>query len=201
MDDGHQVLSDELYRGKLLVYTEEEWRDGYQAFMRARLTFDAFTIGALGAVMVFVALWTLPLVSVVMLACLLLVSLAEVIAYRTTQRTLEDGGTQPGVYEKGVEMPRYPIYAIQLFIPWTEMEDAWVKRSRMTDDVLFIAVRNSRWRWRFPGRLLGEQGMQTVVSRARAPHAIEIPEPVQDAPKLVIYSAEGAKSESVPKET
>jgi hypothetical protein len=200
MADGNQVLVEGLYRGNMLVHTEEDWRTDYRAYVKARLVFDVFTIGTLGCVLLLATLWFIPLVGVAMIACVIIVCLTEVLAYRVTKRVLGEGGALPGIYEEGVEMPLYPIYAIRLFIPWSEMEDAWVKRSRMMDDLLYISVRNSRWRWRFPGRLLGEEGMQAVISRARATLAVHITEPVREAPRLVVYSSEGAKTESVPEE-
>ncbi|UCC92927.1 MAG: hypothetical protein JSW25_09725 [Thermoplasmata archaeon] len=168
--------------------------------MRLRLKMDLITIVVALGVFVLLALLFEPFVGIIMGLCMGLVFLSQFLAYRSSRNTLRLGGPLPGVYANGVELPIYPIYATQLFIPWTEMEDAWVKRSRVLDDVLFIAVRESRWRWRVPSRLFGQEGMQAVIERARDPRTLDIPEPEQPAPKLVIYSAEGAKTESVPEE-
>jgi hypothetical protein len=156
---------------------------------------------ALAAVFVLIS-WGLFLpLGLTLLVCIGLVILAEVLSYNATRKNIDSGGAIPGVYHNGVELPMYPLYATRLFIPWTSMEDAWVKRSRLLDNVLYIAVKDSRWRWRVPGRLFGQDGMQAVMARARAGPPIDITVPEQTPPRLVIYSAEGSKSESIPEET
>jgi hypothetical protein len=201
MTEGHQLPLEGLHRGRMLVRSQEEWREGYEAYMRSRLVFDAFTLAAVFGLIAVGTIWTMSLLGPILMSCVGLVSLAEVLSYNAARQVLREGGARPGVYDNGLEMPMYPLYAIRLFIPWDQMKDAWIKRSRLVDDMLFVAVRGSRWRWRIPGRLLREDGMQAVLARTRAPHAVTLPELVQEAPRLVIYSAEGAKSESVPEET
>jgi hypothetical protein len=198
MRDGQQVPVDGIDRGMLLVYSHEHWLETYRRYMKGRLKFDVFGLGILGAVMVMAVMLFAPILSILMVLAVVLVGVTEVVSYRSTLKSINGGGPLPGVYSLGVELPIFPLYATRLFIPWTEMEDAWVKRSRTVDDVLYISVLKSRWRWRAPGRLFGQDGMQAVVERAHGPKAIHIPEIKQAAPKLVLYSAEGAKTESVP---
>ncbi len=198
MRNGQQILAKDLYRGRMMVRPEEEWLRSYQALMRARLIFDAFTFGSLGALMVFFAVVWSPVLGVIMLVCVAVVTLADLISYRASQEDLRGWGAKPGVYEHGLEMPMFPVYATRLFIPWGEMEDVWVKRSRLADDVVLISVAGSKWKWRFPGRLLGEDGIQEVLRRARAPTKLDLEEPEQDPPRLVIYSSAGAKTEVTP---
>jgi hypothetical protein len=200
MRDGHQVPADGIDRGPLLVYPLEHWQNANTRFMFARLRFDLFVVTAIGVTMVLVSLLFAPIIGVVMIMVVGLVGLSEALAYRGSRRVMASGGALPGVYTNGVELPMFPVYTTRLFIPWSEMEDGWVKGSRMFDDVLFIAVKGSRWRWRAPGRLFGQEGMLAVVERAMDPATLDLEEPQQPAPRLVVYSAEGAKLESVPED-
>lgn len=186
----------------MLVHSVEEWWDGYEQYRRGRLLFDMTSFIALTALFVFITFAFFSPLGLTLLVCIGLVLLAEMISYNATLKNLNSGGAIPGVYQNGVELPMYPTYATRLFIPWTMMESAWVRRSRILDDVLYISVKGSRWRWRVPGRLFGEEGMRAVIERARGPIGIDIPELEQAAPpRLIIYSAEGARTESVPEET
>lgn len=185
----------------MLVFSVEMWWDTYADYMRARLLFDMTSFIALAALFAFITIGVFLPFGLALLACIGLVILAEMLSYRATRKNLNSGGAIPGVYENGVELPMYPLYATRLFIPWTAMEGAWVKRSRILDDVLYISIRESRWRWRVPRRVFGEEGMEAVMARAGGPHPIDMSAPEQTPPRLVIYSAEGAKSEYVPEET
>ena len=185
----------------MLVYSVELWWDAYHNYMRARLIFDMTSFIALLALCVLITFGFLLPLGLTLLVCIGLVILAEMLSYSATRKNLNSGGAIPGVYGNGVELPMYPLYATRLFIPWTAMKGAWVKRSRILDDVLYISVRDSRWRWRVPGRVFGEEGMQAVLVRAGGPRTIDLSAPEQAPPRLVIYSADGARSESVPEET
>jgi hypothetical protein len=200
MTTGQQVMSDDVYRGEVLVRPYEEWDQSYRSFMRARLTFDLVAVLTLGTAFFITAYWLSPLLGVSVVFGVAVVAVAELLSYRATVRTLTSGGNVPALYDAGVEMPMFPLYAIKLFIPWHEISDAWVRRSRLLDDMLFISIKGSRWRWRVPGRLLGEDGLQVAMTRARTPAVRPVPSPVQEAPRLVLYSAEGAKSESKPED-
>jgi hypothetical protein len=200
MQAGHQVPVDGIDRGVLLVHPLEVWREAYTRYMGARMLFGLFTFAILGVGMLLVLSIFIPLIGFVMITIVGLVALSEFAAYRATRRFLAQDGALPGVYSSGVELPVFPVYTSRLFIPWTEMEDAWVKRSRMADDMLFIAVKASRWKWRAPGRLFGQDGMQAVVDRVKGPPPLDLEEPEQPSPRLVLYSAEGAKTESVPED-
>ena len=199
MEDGQQLPIDGIDRGQMIAYGFEYWLDTYERYIRARFIFDMTVLLALVALFAFGAV-IMPVIGFVLLLCIGVVILTEVITFRATRRNIGRGGAIPGVYENGVELPMYPLYATRLFIPWTMMDDAWVKRSRISDDVLYIAVKGSRWRWRVPGRLFGVEGTRAVIERARTPVPIELPERERPAPRLVIYSAEGAKTESVPED-
>ncbi len=198
MREGQQVLARDIYRGQMLVRPEEEWLRGYEALMRTRLIFDVFTFGALGSLMVFFAVVWAPVLGIIMIVCVGVVAMADLISYRASHEDLKGWGAKPGIYEHGLEMPMFPTYATRLFIPWGEMKDVWVRRSRMVDDVLFVSVAGSKWRWRFPGRLLGDDGIQEVLRRAGTPATLDLKEPEQDPPRLVIYSTAGAKTEVPP---
>jgi hypothetical protein len=200
MNGGQQVLSEDQFRGEPLVRTYEEWDRGYRAFMRARLMFDLVAVLTLGIAFVITAYWFWSVLAWAILLCIAVVAVTEALSYRATKRSLDAGAAVPALYDAGMEMPMFPIYAIRLFIPWHEISDAWVRRSRLLDDMLYISIKGSRWRWRVPGRLLGEDGLQVAVSRARSPEVRVAPPAVREAPRLVLYSAEGAKTESAPEE-
>jgi hypothetical protein len=200
MMEGKQVPSDDVHRGEVLVRPYEEWDLGYRSFVRARLVFDITALLTLGTVFFITAYWLAPALGIAVVFCVAVVAIAEGLSYRATVRTLDSDGCVPALYDAGVEMPMFPLYAIRLFIPWHEISDVWVRRSRLLEDVLYLSVQGSRWRWRVPGRLLGEDGIQVAMTRARAPPVRPAPPPAQEAPRLVLYSAEGAKSESKPED-
>jgi len=140
----------------------------------------------------------MAIVGAILLTILVVAALATLASFQRTYVDIAYGRPAPGIYSLGVEMPMYPVYTARLFIPWSEMTDAWVKRSRMGDDVLYISVKGSRWKWRVPGRLFGEEAMMAVVHRAKEPLPTDVAGPDEDVPpKLVIYSAAGARSEMV----
>ncbi len=202
MQDGQQFHVEELDRGMMLVHTPEEWTEVYMRYIKNRITFDFVALLVLSIFFAFLIFTFLAFIGLVFLAIVFMVGLTILGSFNVTNADIRTGGAPPGVYANGVELPMYPMYTTRLFIPWNEMEDAWVKRSRISDDMLFIAIKESRWRWRAPGRLFGEEGMRAVIERARGPHGIDIPELEQEAPpRLVIYSAEGAKTESTPEES
>ena len=202
MRDGQQFHVEQLDRGMMLVHTPEEWTEVYMRYIKNRITFDFVALLVLSIFFAFLIFTFLAFIGLVFLAIVFMVGLTILGSFNVTNADIRTGGAPPGVYANGVELPMYPMYTTRLFIPWNEMEDAWVKRSRISDDMLFIAIKGSRWRWRAPGRLFGEEGMRAVIERARGPHGIDIPELEQEAPpRLVIYSAGGAKTETAPEES
>lgn len=201
MSDGHQLPAEGIVRGRPIVWSEGEWRQRYMGLVRGRFLVNSIAllvmVGAL-----FVPMFLLGDLPVIIVVALLVVLIYLFVhgTYRSTRDDILSGGPVPGLYANGIEMPIFPTYTARLFIPWDEMEDAWMQRSRLVDEVLFIAVRNSRWRWRFPRRLLGEEGAAVAVSRARQHTLPTISPPVTVPPRLVVYTAEGARTESTPDE-
>mgnify|MGYP007134646110 CR=1 FL=1 len=198
MRDGGQVDAQGIYRGQMLVRPEGEWLATYQSYMRGRLVFDALALGTLGALFLAGALLWLPLLGLLVLATWGLVAATEAWSFRASRGDLRTRGVVPGLYEHGVELPMFPLYATRLFIPWSEMEEARARRSRLLDDTLLIDVRGSRWSWRFPGRLLGEEGIQEAMARAGSTVDVDRHALQREPPRLVLYSPAGTGPDAPP---
>lgn len=193
MVDGAQLPAENLDRGPVLLRPEDEWASDYDGYTRGRMQFEAVSLVILTVLVFLLVMTSFAVIGIMLAAIIVLAALAGRASYVAMHQDLLRGGAVPGAYTLGVELPMYPVYTSRLFIPYSEMEDAWVSRSRMGDDVLLISVAGSRWRWRFPGRLLGEDGMAAVVERARTGSGIEMPDlPEGTPPRLVIYTAGGA---------
>lgn len=185
---GNQVAVDKVERGELLLYTREEWNARYRAYARGRVGLDLIALAAC----IVMALGLLE-VLIVFAACSLLILLSLSFAYRSLT-DISRGGAVPGIYSNGIEMVMYPMYYTRLFIPWDEITDSWVQRSRIRADMLFILVDDTRWRWRVPVSVLGEEGVVMVSRRTERPMAIpSLPE--TEPPALVLYTAEGMLTE------
>ena len=112
-------------------------------------------------------------------------------------RDIGKGAAVPGIYKWGIEMPVYPIYMSRLFIPWAEIEGIEVKRTPLTGEVVYISVKDSKWKWRLPKKLIGEEG----VILANAILGKTPPIPVEDMmapPPLVLYTSGGGRQTSYP---
>jgi len=116
---------------------------------------------------------------------------------RATVTDIDRGGAVPGIYKWGLEMPIYPIYMTRLFIPWNEIEGIWVKRSIVASDTVYISVHKSRWKWRFPKVLMGDEGLTLAEALVGTSRPIP-PEPEVGSPRLVLYTSEGVSQESHP---
>ena len=197
---GYQVPMDEIDRGQLLVHTSEEWRSRYESYMRSHVTINSVVYLGLGIILTTLMYLAIGTLGAILLVCLVVLMILMVHSAISTGNDLEAGGPSPGIYENGIEMPIFPMYATRLFIPWSEANDAWVKRSSIFRDMLYVSVTDSRWRWRFPATVLGEEGVATAIHRARTPPTLQIPEPEDAPPRLVLYTSEGVRTESIPED-
>jgi hypothetical protein len=111
-----------------------------------------------------------------------------------TMRDIGRGGAVPGIYEHGLEMPVFPISGRRAFVPWEEVEDAWLRRYPINEMVL-VSVRGSRWRWRFPLRMMEPRGLSFIqgkIAEMRVARALELEGKTGSvAPRLVVYTAGG----------
>ncbi len=112
-------------------------------------------------------------------------------------KDLDRGGAVPGIYNWGLEMPTYPVYMTRLFIPWEEVEWIWVKRAIFTSDTVYISIHNSRWRWRFPKVIMGDEGLALAKAMVGTSRPVP-PPPEPEPPRLVVYTSEGVSRESYP---
>lgn len=201
MSGGYQLPAEGIVRGQPIVRPEEEWRERYLRLIRGRLLVNSTAFVLLMAVL-FIPMSALGDVFLLGFFSFFLFLLYLIVfrTYSLTKADVKAGGPVPGLYANGIEMPIFPVYTARLFIPWTEMEDAWVEHSRLVDDMLFISVKGSRWRWRFPRRLLGEEGVVAAIGRVRRPSVPPMEPPSTVPPRLVLYTAEGARTESTPDE-
>ncbi len=198
MVEGQQVPVQSIDRGPMLLRSREEWMARYQAVAAGAIMPLAFLVAALLIAVVLLV----PGGNYLLLAvpCGVLIGIYGGLAIRTLN-DINRGGAVPGIYEKGLELPIFPIYFQRLFIPWEEIEDAVLQSGPLPANVLMITVRSSRWKWRFPERLLGPEGyglVQECISGGEEPEGPG--PPAAPGPKLVLYTSRGAKMESVPGE-
>ncbi len=202
MVDGVQTRVEGIDRGPLLLRTQEEWAERYRSYSHGHALFEIVSFVVL-TILVFVLVFTpFAFLGIVLAAVVIVMALAMRASFQFMKMDLLGGGAVPGIYGIGVEMPMFPVYTSKLFIPFSEMTDAWIQSSRLGDDVLFISVRGSRWRWRIPGRLLGEDGMAAIIDRVGSRVGVDIPQlPKETPPRLVIYAAGGARPPRPPEGT
>jgi hypothetical protein len=199
--DGVQTRVEGIDRGPLLLRTQEEWAELYRSYSHGHALFEIVSFVVI-TILVFVLVFSpLALLGIVLAVVVIVVALAMRASFNSMKLDLLGGGAVPGIYGMGVEMPMFPVYTSRLFIPFSEMTDAWIRSSRLGDDVLYMSVRGSRWRWRVPGRLLGEDGMAAIIDRVGSRAGMDIPDlPEETPPRLVIYTAGGASPPEVPDE-
>jgi hypothetical protein len=184
---------DHLDRGPLLLWPFEYWNDAYAAVRRKAL------LGVLVGFPVLsfpVSIFFYPTLYVLLLGYVALVVYYLGMHLRTVS-DLSWGGAVPGIYREGLELPMFPMYMTRTFIPWGEIEDVFVSRG-IISETLMVAIKGSRWRWRFPKAILGDEGVAFIMDRVRP--SVELPPPLEPAvaPKLVVYGTRGGKMESVP---
>jgi hypothetical protein len=200
LEDGYQIQVAKVHRGMLLAHTEEEWLTRYRSFMKVR--FILYTIALGGGELFFLVAAYLSGQALLYLCDIILVVIQVMLtqSYYSTLANLEKDRPVPGVYKHGIQMPVFPVYVLPLFIPWADVEDVWVKRSRISEGTLYISIKKSRWRWRYPVVILGEEGVNIAIARARDPIVLPPLEVDETPPRLVIYGADGVRSESLPEE-
>jgi len=189
----NQFPTENIDRGPLLLWDREVWLSRYVSFQSGHLVYGLIPV-MIVMIMVIVTQVVVLLVIVPIFLCWAGYTLALKWA---TNKDLENSGAVPGIYKWGVEMPTYPLYMTRLFIPWDEIEGLWVKRSIFSSDLVYISIHNSRWRWRFPKVIMGDEGLAmalAMVGRSRP-----VPPPPEPAPpRLVVYTSEGVNRESYP---
>ncbi len=179
-----------LERGELLLGTREKWTYSYLSSMFCLVLPGALLYTLVGSSVV---LWVPEAVMAPICGGLVLLGYNLVMAIRTL-RDISRGGATPGIYELGLEMPVFPISGQRTFIPWLEVEDVELRRYPSNKMVL-ISVRGSRWRWRFPYRMIGPRGLRFIEGKLGEMWLVRAME--QDdkvhitVPRLVVYSASG----------
>jgi hypothetical protein len=198
--DGHQIAVENIDRGVLLLHDRAEWVRRYKDEMRGGIILTIpFTI--LSGFGIVIALYVQPfIIPAVFLFLLIGFYLAT---SKMTQNEMRRGGAVPGIYEKGIEMPLFPNYYQRLFIPWEEMKSAELKSRGIfsADAVVVFEVNNSRWKWMFPENILGPEGYSFIKEKLTELDYVEgIRTKATSAPKLVLYSPQEGKVESIPGE-
>ncbi len=191
--NGSQIPTEAIDRGSLILWDREVWLSRYASFQSGHLLYGTIP---LAFVLIFVVVTQSPvfLVIVPIVGCW---TVYTITLRRAANKDLDSGGAVPGIYKWGVEMPIYPIYLTRLFIPWDEIEEVWAKRAIIASDTVYISIHNSRWRWRFPKVLMGDEGLalaKAMVGTLRPPP----PEPEAVPPRLVLYTSEGVSQEIYP---
>jgi hypothetical protein len=193
LQGGLRYSPDHLDRGPLLLWGRGYWEERYArvrrgALLRVLVGFPvvAFPVGILIPPTLYVLLFGYAFLAAYYLGM-----------HARTVGDLRRGGAVPGIYKEGLELPMFPLYMSRTFIPWGEVEDVFVYPGIMSE-TLVVAIRDSRWRWRFPKAILGAEGVAFIRDRVRP--APEVPQPpgVVTTPRLVVYSVHGAKMESFP---
>ena len=191
--NGSQIPTEAIDRGPLMLWDREVWLSRYASFQSGHLLYGTIP---LAAVLIITVVIQNPvfLFSVIIVGCWTVYNLT---LRRGTNKDLDRGGAVPGIYKWGLEMPVYPLYLTRLFIPWDEIEGVWVKRAILASDTVYISIHNSRWRWRFPKVIMGDEGL--AFAKAMVGMSRPVPPPPEPAPpRLVVYTSEGVSRETYP---
>ena len=163
-----------IERGRMLVHSAREWR----ALVKRR-------VGIYGAMIIGIALVTIPilmdgdLVLVLQLGALyaLLLYLLGMLLFGWWH--LRTGGSTPGVYERGVEVPWGK------FIPYGEVM-SMERSTRLMGKVLVLQLRPSGRKIILGRMIIGIDGSNYVESMLRSAHPADAR---QGRPRLVVYPA------------
>lgn len=188
-----QIPSETIDRGPLMLWDREVWLSRYKSYQSGHLLYGL-----------------IPLVIVLILAAITQITVFLVIvpivccwaAYTYTlrwaaNRDLERNHAVPGIYKWGVEMPTYPLYLTRLFIPWDEIEWIWAKRAIVASDTVYISIHDSRWKWRFPKVMMGDEGLALAKAMIGTTRPVP-PPPEAPPPRLVVYTSEGVSRDPYP---
>lgn len=189
----NQIPTEAIDRGPLMLWDREVWLSRYTSFQSGHLLYGLIP---LMVTMVFVTITQIPVFLVIV--PIILCWTGYTLAMRwAANKDLDRGGAVPGIYKWGVEIPTYPLYLTRLFIPWDEIEDVWAKGHIVATDTVYISIHNSRWRWRFPKVMMGDEGL--ALAKAMAGTSRPVPPPPEPAPpRLVVYTSEGVSRDSYP---
>ena len=191
--NGSQIPVDAIDRGPLMLWDREVWLSRYVSFQSGHLLYGTIPLAAVLIFAVVTQIMVL-LVIVPIICCWAGYTLALRWAAR---KDLDRGGAVPGIYKWGVEMPSYPLYLTRLFIPWDEIEGVWAKRAIIASDTVYISIHDSRWRWRFPKVMMGDEGLALAIAMVGASRPAP-PEPEVVPPRLIVYTSEGVSKETYP---
>ena len=191
--NGSQIPMEAIDRGPLMLWDREVWLSRYVSFQSGHLQYGLIPLAIVLIITVVIQNPALLFI-VIIVGCWTVYTLT---LRRMTNKDLERGGAVPGIYKWGVEMPSYPLYMTRLFIPWDEIEGVWAKRAVVASDTVYISIHDSRWRWRFPKVLMGDEGLALAIAMVGTSRPIP-PEPEVSPPRLVLYTSEGVGQESYP---
>ncbi len=140
--DGRRTRVPSVDRGRLLVYSEDEWMRRFKHNIRNSLCafFACVTLSSVFLVGEWHPVLTLALT---LIAVGLLVAIA---AYSVAVHNLKSSRVLPGVYERGVQLSfstAYPIFR-RVFLPYSEIELAIWQESGGERSIALFLHRSSR---------------------------------------------------------
>lgn len=189
---GQHIPWETLNRGPMFLWDREMWYRRYQIYLSNDPINNSIGFGVMIAAIIlvpFLGFWlAVAIASLWWIPNILLMSMIF--------KDLNNGGAVPGIYKWGIEMPVYPIYFSRLFISWAEIEGIEVKRTILSGEVVYISVKDSKWKWRLPKSLIGDEGV--ILTKAILGITPPIPLPEVDPPRLVLHTTDGGRQTSYP---
>jgi hypothetical protein len=193
---GHHVRSRHIDRGPLLVFDKEEWLSRYGTHITTNLTL----VLILPIIILVTVFFLVPILILVMSLTMAVVVSMSLFEANRTLSDLRRGGQVPGVYDHGVELTIYPRYGSRLFIPWHEMENAYIKKSRIFTDMVLLVGHERRWLKRFPKYIMGDLGLKVVRNKIGDTRVCREGQLETGPPRLVLYGHSNVRSEATREE-
>jgi hypothetical protein len=186
IENGRWKRSDDLERGKLLVRSEEEWRERLDAIVNRNLFWvtlvlviaSAFWIAPLALIAGNTPALARPIIILIILLVGLTIGIIPPLHY--FQKRLTKKSPAVGLYERGVQL------TINLFVPYHEIDRVAVIRKNVRmypqyQRTPLPGIKIPAW-WMIGKEILGEEGLAELERRVKG---IVVGD--EEPPKLVIY--------------
>ena len=183
--DGRRTKVPYIDRGRMLVYSEEEWQFRFRQMGRqnAVLLFVivALYFSSIGYINERTSLSSL----IILVAIIIIGSITYGIYHLTISRRLGSGRPLPGIYERGVELWSLGSNRGGAFLPFDEIDGAGWRKS-MSWEILTLFLRNTRKTVTINPHFYGMDGLTFVDDVVHG--RVEMAKP---PPRLVVYGPQG----------
>ncbi len=211
VDDNH-IEVDEVGEGELLLWDRNQWFVRFRAVKkRDPSSLILLYIVSSLIIITFFFQWMDVIIVPFLLFCLLCFLLITFFEYlekrrvlRAVQRTYENGGLVPGLYETGIVLPLMISYGLALsfsptFLPYQQINSIHLHRG-LRGETHRIEYGKKGLRFSFSSKFLGREGFSVLQQRISTSPTIQKPSKPKEPPALILYSDSEAQlsSHSIP---